>query len=555
MNSNIAINFNASIKLEQFHEKIITDRKNNNNDIANDVEYMEIDEMNNMEHMNIATMNNSIVEHMDVDEIDLINENKYKIFNMNEQECDNFRKKLSQYTMSLSSIIPWEESNFVFSGGLLYDIIIDRYNENLSDIDLFFYGSIESKITTINKLLDNLDKNEYNYLIGKKNSVINIFIQGIPRMIQLIMTDKTNPESIIDEFDLNHVKSYTDGDKLYCSTEFLNYFKTHETQYIPHIHKNRIIKYFERGIIKHNILFDNKYHNWILKKQDTENYLSEKMQKNIYKKTQNLTKYLNGTQIDFNKFISNQLDLNDIFNCTINYNKTFNNRNFVENMDMFGKFTDYFNKTKYEILKSSSIYEKSVSMTTDIYNCNYIHDVNKKYMYEKNKFYQLHMYNKENMCESDNYAVYCSCEFIKFEKITENNEKIIKIYFKVQNDNVIEYLKKKLNMNLINSSLIISFLHHKYFNNRIKIASNINNITSSIVSDENNEFIVCSKLYESDIEEFINLNGQNILNDLNNLESSKQVHCLFKIDIFSLKQDHTIKHLDVNLNLKYIFIK
>jgi hypothetical protein len=83
-----------------------------------------------------------------------------------EYHLDNYLTKLGQYTFGLDKVIPWTESNFVFSGGLLYDILTDRFNQNLMDIDLFFYGNAKSKHKTINKLLDNLDLEQYNYLIG-----------------------------------------------------------------------------------------------------------------------------------------------------------------------------------------------------------------------------------------------------------------------------------------------------------------------------------------------------------------------------------------------------
>lgn len=133
------------------------------------------------------------------------------------------------------------------------------------DIDLFFYGSMKEKIKTINKLFDNLDLNQYSYLIGNNRSVIYVFIQGIPRIIQLVMTDKSNPESIINDFDMTHVTSYSDGNKLFCSTKTLEYLDTKLKNSIKskYLHKNRIIKYIERGILNDNIMLTN--YNWIFK--------------------------------------------------------------------------------------------------------------------------------------------------------------------------------------------------------------------------------------------------------------------------------------------------
>jgi len=185
-----------------------------------------------------------------------------------EYNDEEFIQKLGEFTFGLDKIIPWEDGNFVCSGGLLFDIITNKFSHDLMDIDLFFYGSIESKISTINKLLNNLDKNQYYYLIGNNRSVIYIFIQGVPRIIQLIMTDKMDPESIINEFDLSHVMSYTDGEKIYCSKIALEYlnaktkFQKENTININHYHKNRIIKYMERGVFESKSIMD-KY-NFVL---------------------------------------------------------------------------------------------------------------------------------------------------------------------------------------------------------------------------------------------------------------------------------------------------
>jgi len=135
-------------------------------------------------------------------------------FNYKEYYDEKFLQKLGQYTFGLDKIIPWEDGNFVFSGGLLFDILRNRYTDDLMDIDLFFFGSSESKYKTINKILDRLDIKQYYYLIGLHNSVIYIFVQGIPRIIQLIMTDKTNPKDIISSFDLTNLMFYFDGSEI-----------------------------------------------------------------------------------------------------------------------------------------------------------------------------------------------------------------------------------------------------------------------------------------------------------------------------------------------------
>ena len=79
---------------------------------------------------------------------------------------ENISDKVSLYTWGLDKIIPWTSdatNGFIWSGGLLYDTIIDRKAslDTLMDIDLFFYGDNEYKLKTLSQILKNLTNNEY----------------------------------------------------------------------------------------------------------------------------------------------------------------------------------------------------------------------------------------------------------------------------------------------------------------------------------------------------------------------------------------------------------
>lgn len=466
---------------------------------------------------------------------------------------ENFKKKLGKYTFGLDKIIPWEDSNFIFSGGLLYDIVIERFSYDMTDIDLFFYGPLESKISTINKLLDNLDNNQYSYFIGHKRAVIYLFIQGIPRIIQLVMTDQTHPENILNQFDLTHIMSYSDGNKLYCSPKAIEHFEA-ETIFqkfksieINFFHKNRIIKYIERGIIDRNIMLE-KY-NWILNKHDTHKYISAKEQTKLYKSTYCLTRYYDGEPIDFKNFDKNKLNLYEIFGCVVNYNKLYNH-NFMEGIDMFGSFAQYMGNEKNELLLDLEDLNENVSSRD---YCNFY-----KYELAIEKFYS----NSKLFFIQGDSSIYIPCNFMRSEEsidynYNQNKKQILKIYFDITDKNISSYLKTKINKNLILDSLNYQNINFDLVESKYKMSDDQIYMpfnTTNTSNNNNSECLeICSKLYNKDIEYFLKINEFGILDSL---ESGQSVNCLFDILIYlsvSNNPINKINYVDINLKPRYIY--
>ena len=183
---------------------------------------------------------------------------------------ENFTNRISEYACGLDKVIPWTDNTtngFIWSGGLLYDTIIDRKEtlDTLMDIDLFFYGNNEYKSQTLSQILVNLTNCGYKYLVGFNKSVVYIFIQGIPRIIQLIFTAKTNPQEIINTFDLTHLQSFYNGSELYSLPITINGFKDKLTSINPTHNKvkpSRLIKYLKRGVRVDKLLYSD--YNFIL---------------------------------------------------------------------------------------------------------------------------------------------------------------------------------------------------------------------------------------------------------------------------------------------------
>jgi hypothetical protein len=478
-------------------------------------------------------------------------------------ECPdiNFKKKLGKYTFGLDKVIPWEDGNFVFSGGLLYDIITERFDDNLMDIDLFFYGSSEEKINTINKLFDNLDKDQYSYLIGSNRSVIYVFIQGVPRIIQLIMTDKTEPTSIISDFDLTHVMSYSDGNTVYSHSKTCKFFKSKSTKAeINVLNKSRIIKYVERNVIKPSIILNT--YNFVLNENDRDKYINTKKQIKLYKQTYNLSIYPNGEPINFRKYDSSKLSLINYFGCRLNYDKL-DNHDFMEGVDMFGAFAQYVGIEKTSIVnEKTDLNEDKSDEYVYINNCEL--EIDKCFSLSR-----LYKINKQR-------AIYIPCKFLKTESAKlDKNTKVLKMYFTIDKSQVINYLKTKLYKYTIFDALNLSVIGTEY--NKLKYKFDFDKDVMTFCdlstypesedeedSDEDekiyqneydDELNICCKLCNEDIDEFFDLNDYGILDSL---ELDQEIFCLFDISVFmnviktQPNQEKKIKYIDINLNPRFI---
>ena len=490
-----------------------------------------------------------------------------KINNYIKFSDEKFTSKLGKYTFGLDKVIPWEDSNFVFSGGLLYDIITNRFDSNLSDIDLFFYGSEKSKLDTINKLLDNLDKEQYYYLIGTNKSVIYIFIQGIPRIIQLIMTNKTESFEIIDSFDLTHVMFYSDGTEIFGTTKAIEQLESKTTD-IKCLHKNRLIKYFERGLNIDNLITSAKL-NFVLDSTETEKIIKIRQQQKLYRDTWNLTRNSKNSTIplDFEHLTKSDIDFCNYFGCTVNYSKL-SNRDFQENINMFGAFATYLHTTPTQLLEPSKTINDARS--------NLLINVNdyKTSLSVRSSNGVIYKFLKEK-------SFYTVCKYIS--RSVDTKLGIYKLFFEIDKLNVINYLIGKLDKYMIVDGMTgfgydikkektIIESKHKLSESNIyyplknsKGYPNINQQIKQIEQTEQTEqtkqtddselfaeysgLVICSKI--------CNISGFNETNEngiLDKLEPGQEVKCLFDMDLYAkLNANSTaIEYIDINLAPLYI---
>lgn len=505
--------------------------------------------------------------------------------NYTEYKDDKIIRKLGKHTFGLDKVLPWEDGNFVFSGSLLMDAIKDNFNPELTDIDLFFYGSIESKKNTVNNLLNNLEMNQYDYLFGYNGSIMYIFVQGIPRIIQLIMTNKTKPEEIIDGFDFTHIQFYFDGSKIYGSYKAIEHLKTNTTEFTEtHKVQYRLIKYLEKGneSLSKLIFMTDAF---ILNSQTIDKILYEKKQKILYKKTHNLTLYSDFTPINFNEIDRSKLELKDYFDrCKIYYGNP-RNKDLSLDINMVGNFIDYFRmEDEYSI---NSLFNFGGKFRDDkvLFNYNFseiTHAINFRYSldYYNNSttkcIYSPHLHSFYLPCE------FVSCEDFNFK--SEIEDEIVtgkKIYLKLKNKNLEKKITSIINIKTFKNSHISVFVHEEYphknryylkdtflnkfdendpeniqkiftpFENTLDYPTiNLNSTTDKFINTE--DLIIKSNIYN--VKWFENINGVNFFENLN---SGQEIYCTFRyfIHINYNLQNKTINKIDFNLQPCYVCVK
>lgn len=128
---------------------------------------------------------------------------------------------LRMFTFGLIDYIPLSY-DIVFSGGSLYDIVTNNVNaiNDFTDLDIFVTNIDKvNRDILIKIILTNLTaagKVCYAFNMG---AIHYIFVENIPRMIQVIFTNFNTPGDIINNFDASHVKMYYTGQEIYVNPQ------------------------------------------------------------------------------------------------------------------------------------------------------------------------------------------------------------------------------------------------------------------------------------------------------------------------------------------------
>lgn len=164
---------------------------------------------------------------------------------------EQFKDILEEYTFGLLKHIPFHENNYIFSGGSLYDVLTHNYDQeslnNFVGLDIFVLSDAK-KNDTITKIITSLKLDNKECYVTMKDTEVYIFIIGIPRMIQLIFTNQTNPEKVINSFDCSHMKSYYDNKKVYMSGDCIDGLRNGCSHLYEVYNVNRIYKILHKGL-------------------------------------------------------------------------------------------------------------------------------------------------------------------------------------------------------------------------------------------------------------------------------------------------------------------
>jgi hypothetical protein len=133
----------------------------------------------------------------------------------NNRLTDNFQEKFRELTLAIFDNLDW--NNIVIAGGFLFGIINNAIS---SDIDIFIYSSNENiRRERWYYLLKYFS--QYHALYHENQGVITIKIPNLSYPIQIIMMDVNDPNDVIDDFDMNYVKAYYNGQDVYANIDFL----------------------------------------------------------------------------------------------------------------------------------------------------------------------------------------------------------------------------------------------------------------------------------------------------------------------------------------------
>jgi hypothetical protein len=141
---------------------------------------------------------------------------------------------------------PWDAA--CITGGFVEKILSETISQcPYSDIDVWVIGeNYDQRRKNMDAVLTHIMKlyGESRCYLVNRRSVIDIYVEDIPRSIQIISNDRCTMYDIISTFDLTHCShGYSDG-TFYCTTKSLQSLKTRCTQglCVSNTSPTRIIK-------------------------------------------------------------------------------------------------------------------------------------------------------------------------------------------------------------------------------------------------------------------------------------------------------------------------
>ncbi len=162
---------------------------------------------------------------------------------------ETFQKRLNEWT---DNLLEFGWKNVCLAGGSLF-YLIDSNSHSLSretDLDLFVFGrSSTVRKEKVEELIHHFYKKyKGDVYFSVRRSVIDIFIRGIERSVQIICTDCETPYQVVNQFDNTALMVYYDGNKTYLLPEAVEAFRTRTTEFITtRVKSLRLYKIIKKG--------------------------------------------------------------------------------------------------------------------------------------------------------------------------------------------------------------------------------------------------------------------------------------------------------------------
>ena len=168
-----------------------------------------------------------------------------------------FKVLYQDFTYGLLNNLP-KNCSYIHSGGSLHDILTHNFfsttslmsytklpydltriikmyydeNEEIIDLDIFLYSdSLEDKLQFIREYIITL-MTQYTVYVTPKTSLVDIQILGVPRTVQLILSDEKSPIDIVSKFDCSHVMMYYQNNKLFMNKQCKKALKSQISHYM-----------------------------------------------------------------------------------------------------------------------------------------------------------------------------------------------------------------------------------------------------------------------------------------------------------------------------------
>jgi hypothetical protein len=142
---------------------------------------------------------------------------------------ETFERLFSEFTYNLIDV-DFNWSNIILAGGSLFRLLSPYMCNNVpdsSDIDLFVFGDDKSIISAIERTLTYF-KDRYGddviYLV-RLGSLIEIYVRGFSRHIQIVCNMASSPLDILERFDFDHLQLCYFSGELYATPICIDHIK------------------------------------------------------------------------------------------------------------------------------------------------------------------------------------------------------------------------------------------------------------------------------------------------------------------------------------------